>query len=1246
MNPIPVPAQPKAEDQAVENWSRVLFEAIDDAIFVHDQEGRILEVNPAACRRLGYTRAEFLRLTTRDIDEPRFAAGFQDRLRAQLAQKHLVCEGRHVTRDGRIIPVEINTSAITINGKPAVLAVIRDITERQKAEDTLRKQTTLLRSILDHMGDGVIVADEKERFLVFNPAAERMFGLGSTDVTSSRWSRQYGLYQTDMVTPFPARDLPLFRAIRGEAVDEQEMFVRHEKAPEGIWASVTGRPLRDEQGRVRGGVIVCHDITERKRSERRLTAQYAVTRVLAESATLQEATPRLLQAVCARVGWDLAALWIRDRAADVLRCVGLWHTPDLPVPQLVQSTQNLVCRRGVDLPGQVWADEKPVWLSDLQEGAGDSRTGVARAEGLHGAFAIPIRTGAKMAGVLEFFSRHIKSLDSDLLSMTASLGSQIGQFIERQRSEEENQRLARKLGLLLEASGEGVYGMDLEGRCTFVNQCAAEALGYRPEEMHGRNMHDLIHPRHADGSTYAVEECPIFRAFRSGTRCRVDTEVFWRKDGTAFPVEYSCYPLLESGTVQGGVVTFIDLTEQQQARDEIKQINAFLDSIVENIPNLLFVKEAEHLRFRRINKTLEDLLGYNRQDLLGKNDYDFFPKEQADFFTAKDREVLASKKLLDIPEEEIRTRHGVRIFHTRKLPILDERGRPRYLLGISEDITERKALEETRRMYAEARERHARELEATNQALHDSEALYQSLVESLPQNIFRKDLQGRFTFANGRFCAWLGKTKEQLLGKTDFDVVPLERALKYQKADIRVLETGQVWEGIEELLGPDGSCRYIHVVKTPNFDADGKIIGTQGIFWEVTDSKRAEKALLESERRYRQLAEASLDAIIVADMHERVTLFNPAAERTFGYRAAEVVGRPLDLLMPSEYREGHHAGFRRYLTTRSPKVVGSTVELKGRRQDGSEFPLELSLSAVDLGGDLQFLGTIRDLTERNRLRQMAIQTEKLASIGLLSAGMAHEINNPLAYVANNLVVLDRDTRGLLGLLKIYEQADAALAKTEPDILARVREVAEDIDLPYIRTNLDRLLTRTREGVQRVTRIVNNLRSLARTAPPQMQEANIAELVEANLEILQGQLRRKGVVVEQNYGEVRKVRCVIDQLKQVLLNLMVNALHAIDSAERREGGKIAISTAPAGSAVMIEVADNGCGIDARDVPKLFDPFFTTKPVGEGTGLGLFITHNIVTSHGGRIDVHSVRGAGTRFQVFLPREPHPRNLQDNP
>src|SRR5262249_16956768 len=244
------------------------------------------------------------------------------------------------------------------------------------------------------------------------------------------------------------------------------------------------------------------------------------------------------------------------------------------------------------------------------------------------------------------------------------------------------------------------------------------------------------------------ERCPIFRAFRTGQSCRMDDEVFWRKNGTSFPVEYSCYPVWEEGAIQGAVVTFSDITAKKEAQDKIQRVSAFLDSIIANIPNLAFVQAAQDLRFQRINKALEDLLGIGRQDLLGKSDYDFFPKEQADFFTAKDREVLRGKKLVEIPEEEIQTRQGVRVFHTRKLPILDDRAAPRYLLGISEDATERKALEEARRQYAEAREQHAQELEATNQALTESERRYRQLAEGALDAIVVADQEGRVTLFN------------------------------------------------------------------------------------------------------------------------------------------------------------------------------------------------------------------------------------------------------------------------------------------------------------------------------------------------------------------------------------------------------------------------------------------------------------------------------------------------------------------
>jgi PAS domain S-box-containing protein len=1084
-------AVPHNQRNDMEGWARALFDGIDDAVFVHDLEGRILEANPAACRRLQYTREELLRLTTRDIDDPQFAAGYQERLRTQLAAGRLRCEGRHRTKNGQLVPVDVNTSAIQFQGKPAVLAVVRDITQRKQAEEALERQKHLLQSILDHMGEAVIVADPEFNILVSNPAAQRLFGLSAAGggPLSNR------LFLPDSVTPFPVNDLPLRRAMRGEEVNDVEMWVRQPGASEGLWVSVSGRSLRDARGAVRGGILVGREITERRRAD-----------------------------------------------------------------------------------------------------------------------------------------------------------------------------------------------------------------------------------------------------------------------------------------------------------DELRNMSRFLDSIIQSLPIMLFVKDAQDLRFERFNKTAEELLGYRAQDLIGKNDYDFFPKEEADFFTTRDREVLQSKKLLDIAEEVIDTRHGQRILHTRKIPIVDEDGTPRHLVGISEDITERKRAERRlKAQYAVARaladaqsvEDCARkvlqvlcegltcdmgvlwlvnrqenvlrcldswrqpgvaapEFEAMTrriafapgiglpgvvwqtgapsvlhdlgvapnfprapaaardglqvgfgfpitcggettgvieffnrtkvrpdedmlammaslgsqigqiverqhieQALRDSESLYHSLVECLPQNIFRKDRNGHITFANHRYAATLNRPLRELIGLTDFDLFPRDVAAKYVRDDQHVMDSSVTLEAVEEHFLPDGTKLYVQVVKTPVHDAQGEVVGIQGIFWDVTERKRAEEAVKDSERRYRQLTEATQDGIIVVDPEGLITLFNPAAQRMFGYSEAEAVGQPITFLMPPEYQELHRRGFRRYLQTRQPRVIGRIVELQAMRKDGTEFPIELALSVLTLGppgpdgrAPIHFLGALRDLTERNRMRSVVIQNEKLASIGLLSAGVAHEINNPLAFVANNLVVLERDLKGLMALVELFVGRLDRLAQADPESAAQARQLMEDVDLSYLQENLPRLLGRTREGVDRVTRIVHSLRGLARTDSPKRLDTYLPDLVDSSLEILRGRLKRSNIEIVQEHEPSPRFRCVPTQVNQVLVNLLVNAAQAIE-ATRRTDGRIRVRTCPLDEEILLEVADNGCGIDAAHMARIFDPFFTTKDVGEGTGLGLSISHNIVMAHGGRMEVDSRPGEGSTFRVYLPLKP-PREL----
>src|SRR5512135_2696753 len=402
---------------------------------------------------------------------------------------------------------------------------------------------------------------------------------------------------------------------------------------------------------------------------------------------------------------------------------------------------------------------------------------------------------------------------------------------------------------------------------------------------------------------------------------------------------------------------------------------------------------------------------------------------------------------------------------------------------------------------------------------------------------------------------------------------------------------------------------------------------------EIIVRQRAEEALRTSERLYRQLTEGSRDAIVVANEQGIITLFNPAAQRIFGYEEREVLGGPLLLLMPPEDQAYHQQTLRRLVEPWHSRLVGRTIELQGRRKSGEIFPLEISLSAIELPEGVVFLGAIRDLTDRRRLQARVVQAEKLASLGLLSAGVAHEINNPLAYVANNLAVLERDYCGLSEVLAAYEAAQATLESARPDIAAQVAQLAAEIDLPYVKEHIEQIVGSTRQGVKRVADIVQNLRGFTRLDQPAIDRVNLHDAITSSLEMIRGRLGRHHIVVEQQFGDLPLVICAPAQINQVFLNLLVNALQAIE-ATSKEGGRIEIRTRAAGDEVIVEVADDGRGIPAELLPRIFDPFFTTKAVGEGTGLGLSISHGIVSDHGGRIEVESTPGQGSRFRVILP------------
>jgi signal transduction histidine kinase len=274
----------------------------------------------------------------------------------------------------------------------------------------------------------------------------------------------------------------------------------------------------------------------------------------------------------------------------------------------------------------------------------------------------------------------------------------------------------------------------------------------------------------------------------------------------------------------------------------------------------------------------------------------------------------------------------------------------------------------------------------------------------------------------------------------------------------------------------------------------------------------------------------------------------------------------------------------------------------------------------------------RDLEESYRklqeVQKQLLQSEKMASIGLLAAGVAHEVNNPIGYVNSNLLTLKSYVTDLLALLESYENAEAQFGGAV-ETLRQIEEFKRKIDIEFLRGDIPALLEESLEGAARVRKIVQDLKDFSHAGDNDEWEwADLHQCLESTLNIVYNEIKYKARVVKE-FGALPAVQCLPRQLNQVFLNLLINAVHAIETE-----GTITIRTGAEGGKVWVEISDTGKGIKPEYLDKIFDPFFTTKPVGQGTGLGLSVSYSIIRKHQGEILVDSPPGRGATFKVVLP------------
>jgi PAS domain S-box-containing protein len=312
------------------------------------------------------------------------------------------------------------------------------------------------------------------------------------------------------------------------------------------------------------------------------------------------------------------------------------------------------------------------------------------------------------------------------------------------------------------------------------------------------------------------------------------------------------------------------------------------------------------------------------------------------------------------------------------------------------------------------------------------------------------------------------------------------------------------------------------------------------------------------------------------------------------------------------------AGLENLVAKRTRQLAEANVALERDITRRQQIEAEL----IERNDELSALNA-----ELSEAREQLIQSEKLASIGQLAAGVAHEINNPIGYVHSNIGTLEGYLGDLFRVLDAYQAVDGALTSCDAEM---VRALCKEIDLDFLRHDIPQLMQESKEGISRVKKIVQDLKDFSHVDAS--QEFVLADLhagIDSTLNIVANEIKYKADVVKE-YGNIPEVECLPSQINQVVMNLCVNAVHAMGPAR----GTITIRTGCADDKVWIEVADNGSGIPPEVLGRIFDPFFTTKPVGKGTGLGLSLSHGIVQKHGGRLEVDSELGKGTIFRITLP------------
>ena len=749
--------------------------------------------------------------------------------------------------------------------------------------------------------------------------------------------------------------------------------------------------------------------------------------------------------------------------------------------------------------------------------------------------------------------------------------------IECKRVEKALKKAEQEKAAILDSMTEHVVYHDMEHRVLWANRAAGESVDLAPGQLAGRHCYEIWQQR-----TKPCLGCPVEKAIETGLLQETETTT---PDGRVWFIRG--HPIRDAnGKITGGVETTLEITEHKRAEEALRESEERYRKLFEEARDGIFLGDAETGVIVDCNYEATNLVGRDKSELIGQHQTILHPPHEGNGRFSETFQRHLGESEGHVLETQIITSTGEIKEVAIKANLLHASGR-KLLQAMFRDITEQKQAE---------------------LALRESEERYRNLSEQSTDAIYITTREGGLLYANQSFLDLFGYTRKEIGAmKAQKMYVNPEDRLTFQQ-EIEKKESVRDFEVM--LRKKDGAEMDCLIAATVRRADDGTILGYQGIIRDITERKRMEEALRESEEKYRTILESIEEGCFEVDLAGNLTFCNDALCAISGFSRAELMGMNNREYTSPETAKKMYTFFNKIYRTGKPAKI---MDFEIIRKDGAKMVFEMSASLMrdQAGEPIGFRGVVRDITERKRaeqenqkLQSQLQQAQKMEALGTLAGGIAHNFNNLLTGILGNtaLTLLD-------------------IGPTHP--------------------HYDRLKS-IEKLVESGSKLTKQLLGYARKGSYEVKPISLNRVVKETSDTFGA--TKKEIRVHQELAEdLWGVRADQGQIEQVLWNLYINAADAMPN-----GGDLSLRTMNAtekdmsckpykpkpGAYVLLMVRDNGIGMDNETLDHIFEPFFTTKTLGAGSGLGLASVYGIIKAHRGYIDVDSREGEGTTFEIYLP------------